>query len=667
MLRGLKILLVEDDEDDYLIIRDLFEDLHPGQVELEWVTTVKVAIEILNENRHHLCLVDYLLGAEDGLQLLRAASESGIATPCIMLTGQHDSQVDVSAQRAGAVDYLVKSDLNAAILARTVRYAAARRDAEKERSQRLRAEAENRLKSQFLANLSHELRTPLTSILGYGELLLSKESNLDKIQGLRTIDRNARHLLSLLNDVLDLSKIEAGKLDLDLCAVNLQSVLADLQSLLEVQAREKGIELAFSAPGLLPETIQTDPMRLRQILLNLLGNAIKFTHEGRVDICVSTEQRETHGDVIQFQISDTGVGISADEQRRIFEPFVQSESAPRGVGFGLGLSISSDLTRKLGGTLTCQSELGCGSTFTLRLTAGDLKSVPFRELKLVKRIDLPSIRTFSRLQGTVLVVDDLVDIRNLLGQILGECGVEVVFAENGRQAVDKVFDNDPSFDPIDAIVMDLQMPVLDGFAALQALRSGGFRGPVIALTASAMRGERERCLQAGFTEYLGKPVDIDHLVLSLSKYLGAQNLSAQSSRYESEALTKGTVLLVEDNDDARQTLAKLIGHLGWEVVSVSCAEDAILHIAEHGASIEIALIDLGLPGQDGFQLASRLRADALRDKHIIALSGAQPDVERARQAGFNLQVQKPISLRELERILHIPIMSSEAENARGRN
>jgi two-component system, sensor histidine kinase and response regulator len=660
MLTGLKILLVEDDEDDYLITRDLFEDLHPGQVELEWVTTVKEAIQALTENRHDLCLVDYRLGAEDGLQLLRTASDSGITTPCIMLTGQHDSRVDADAQKAGAVDYLVKSELNAAILARTVRYARARRDAEDERAQRLRAEAENKLKSQFLANLSHELRTPLTSILGFSELLLSRESNLDKIQGLRTIDRNGRHLLSLLNDVLDLSKIEAGKLDLDLCAVNPQSVLADLQSLLEHQAREKGIEIAFTAPALVPETIQTDPTRLRQILLNLLGNAIKFTQKGRVEISVSTEQvAKERGDVIHFQISDTGSGISTADLGRVFEPFVQSDNAPRGVGFGLGLSISSDLAKKLGGALTCRSELGSGSTFTLSLPAGDLRDVPFRALELVKRVDLPSTRTFFQMQGTVLVVDDLVDIRNLLGQILEERGIAVVFAENGQQAVNKVLGNNSSCPPIDAVVMDLQMPVLDGFAALQALRNGGFAGPVIALTASAMRGERERCLRAGFTEYLGKPVDVDHLLQCLSNYLETTGGSAamqpvrRVSGSATDKASRGTVLLVEDDDDARRTLSKLIAHLGWDVLDARSAEDALLSVAEYSGSIDIALIDLGLPQQDGFQLASQLREDALADKRIFALSGSQPDPERTRCAGFDLHVQKPISLDELERILQV--------------
>ena len=663
MLTGLKLLLVEDDEDDYVITRDLLEEIHPGQVEIEWVTTVASALARLAEDRHDLCLVDYRLGAEDGLQLLAAASEAEISIPLIMLTGQHDNQLDAEAQRAGAVDYLVKSELNPALLARAVRYARARREAEQERAQRQRAESENRSKSQFLAHLSHELRTPLTSIIGYSELLLSQEKDVEAIKSLRTIDRNGRHVLNLLNDVLDLSKIEAGKLDLDVCTVNLEQCLADLQSLLEVQARAKRVDLSFVADEPVPETIQTDPTRLRQILLNLLSNAIKFTEDGLVELQVSVvTDTDDAAHAIQFRVTDSGIGIAEADQRKIFEPFSQAENTPGGLGFGLGLSISQELAERLGGEINCVSELGHGSTFTLTIAAGDLKSIPRKTLELAQCADVPVPGRQIRLAGRVLVVDDLADIRRLLGRILSECGLDVTFAANGEQAVTQVLAREGNAEQFDAIIMDLQMPVLDGFSALQLMRGNGFKGPVLALTASAMRGERERCAEAGFTAYHGKPVNVEQLLGTLALYLNGspQPIDVEDS-VTPEHVAKGTVLLVEDNTDARRTIAKLIKHLGWDVITAACANDAFAQVdallsndaaIDKASRIDIALIDLGLPDINGYELASQLRHGKLADSRIVALSGAHPEPDRACQSGFDQHVMKPIGMQQLKHLLH---------------
>lgn len=656
MLKGLKLLLVEDDEDDYLITRDLLEELHPGQVDIEWVTSAAVALEILAQDRHDLCLVDYRLGMEDGLQLLNAASEADVTIPLIMLTGQHDSEVDAQAQKAGAVDYLVKSELSPALFARAIRYATARREAEEERVQRRRAEAENRAKSQFLAQFSHELRTPLTSIIGYSELLLSQESDVEKTQNLRVIDRNGKYLLNLLNDVLDLSKIEAGKLDLDLCAVNVETCLADLQSLLAVQAREKRVQLNFSAQAPIPETIQTDPVRLRQVLLNLLGNAIKFTQDGRVELRVSVVHGlDSNASAMQFEVVDTGTGISEADQQRIFEPYSQASDSHSAMGFGLGLSISQNLANKLGGAIECRSQLGGGSTFTLTIDAGDLSDVPCKPLDVAKYIGQPASRQQFSLHGNVLVVDDLADIRDLLGKFLRECGLEVTLAANGEEAVNMVMQRRGKPDQFTAIVMDLQMPVMDGFAALQLMRGNGYSGPVVALTASTMRGERDRCLSAGFTEYLGKPVNIDHLLGTLARYLraGADHAAAAPSLPGSS--TSGSVLLVEDDADARQALSRLIAHLGWDVVCAANGRQALDEVAaaapQADPAFDVVLLDLGLPDMDGYELAARLRAGPLAGGRIVALSGSSADPERARLSGFDQHALKPISLQQLEQLL----------------
>ncbi len=665
MLDGIKLLLVEDDEDDYILTRDLLDDIRPANIQLDWVTSVAQALEILKTSDHDLCLVDYQLGKENGLQLLNSVRTTGIPTPIIMLTGQPDSNLEIEAQRAGAVDYLVKMELSSASLGRSIRYARARRAAEEERIQRLQAESENRSKSQFLTHLSHELRTPLTSILGYTELLLTQEREPTKLKNLRTIERNGHHLLNLLNDVLNLSRIEAGKLELDHNAVNLETCLADLQSQLQVRAREKNIELNFCATDELPETIYTDATRLQQILLNLLGNAIKFTQEGRVELCVTLSTDHSNVDKIHFRILDTGIGIDESAQKTIFEPFSQagySSARNRDAGFGLGLAISRELAHALGGSINCESKPGAGSAFTLTLETGDISKIPRKPLNLTSRTELPRTNPSPTLSGRILIADDLADIRQLIGSILEAAGAEVVFAKNGQQAVDKILSSETSAEKIDAVVMDLQMPELDGFSALRTLRGKGFERPVIALTASAMQGERDRCMQAGFTDYLGKPIHVRTLLNLLSKHIALTNDPKHPGRQLSDVTRKHTVLLVEDNEDARRATTTLITHLGWNVVSAGNAADALklaslpesdltgaaVIDADH---IDVALIDLGLPDIDGYQLAKKMRSGRLRDSRIIAVSGTQAEPERIKDAGFDAHILKPIGLQILTDLL----------------
>ena len=227
LAKATKLLLVEDDEDDYILTRDYLEQLSSHVFDIEWITSPEQAVEVLSKNQHDICLLDYRLGASDGLSVLKQALKNGFCGPIIMLTGQSNDALDSAALDAGAVDYLVKSEMSGSRFARSIRYALARRDVEDERVERLKAEAENRSKDRFLAHLSHELRTPLSSILGYTELLMLSDFNKQAENELGVIYRNGKHLLSLLNDVLDLSKIAVDKLELSLSEVNLDSLMAD--------------------------------------------------------------------------------------------------------------------------------------------------------------------------------------------------------------------------------------------------------------------------------------------------------------------------------------------------------------------------------------------------------------------------------------------------------
>ncbi len=641
--QGMKLLLVEDDEDDYVLTQGLLEDIIAGEYSLTWASTPQEARKHFARNNHDLCMMDYRLGSEDGLSLLREAPKLGFKGPIIMLTGQDNKQLDQEALNAGAEDYLVKSQLNAQGLARAIRYALTRREMEAERVERLRAETENRSKSEFLAHLSHELRTPLTAILGYTDLLLAADEAPDK-NHLQIIKRNGRHLLSLLNDVLDLSKIEAGKLEIEQLDVHLHSFVNEICSLISVNAQDKNLRLNVLAKTALPVKIKTDPTRLRQILLNLLGNAIKFTEEGEVSLHIA-ETQVRNKTYLRFSIRDTGVGISKNDIERLFKPFTQVTNtlSSRQQGTGLGLAISRQLAQCLGGNISVKSQPDVGSVFTLYINPGNLEGVERRPLDSRSTLDVTTISKAFSFKGHVLVTDDLPDIRMLLGHLITSFGGRVTYASDGQEAIDLVQRKAADGDSFDLLIMDSQMPVLDGLSATRLLRDQGYQKPILALTAASLRGERERCLAAGCDDYLSKPIDAATLLTRIQKLL--QQNPQQPTRPEPNK----QILLVEDNQDAREATAMLLQHLGWQVLAVQTGAEA-LEVFRSLQPIAV-LLDINLPDMDGYSLAARLREAGLKDAQLIALSGNQPDKQRADQAGFDAHLVKPLDLSALNTAL----------------
>jgi signal transduction histidine kinase len=317
-----QLLLVEDDEDDYILTCDYLEQLDSHTFNVQWVSSPEQAIETLSKNEHDICLLDYRLGASNGLDVLKEAIANGFSGPIIMLTGQSDDELDSAALDAGAVDYLIKGEMSSSRFARAIRYALARKDVEGERVERLKAEAENRSKDRFLAHLSHELRTPLSSILGYTELLMQSDFSQQAENELGVIYRNGKHLLSLLNDVLDLSKIAADKLELTPSEVNLDSMLADVYTLMRVSVLDKGVALKFESDQALPLVARLDATRVRQILINLINNAVKFTDKGEIVVKAWT-QHVDGTEMLFFSIKDSGMGIAPEKQQLIFKPFEQ--------------------------------------------------------------------------------------------------------------------------------------------------------------------------------------------------------------------------------------------------------------------------------------------------------------------------------------------------------
>lgn len=649
-----RILIVEDDEDDFIIARDCIEELDEYYFTIDWVSTPDAALEQLRLNQHDVCLLDYQLGALTGLTVLDKAKEVGSQVPIIMLTGQSDKVLDKAALDAGAVDFIVKSELDSPRFARSIRYAIARQEVEKERLERINIELQSRSKDRFLAHLSHELRTPLTSILGYTELLLSTDKAEPVANELNIILNNSRHLLSLLNDVLDLSKIAANKLEVNRTTTNLNSFLVDIYTLMQVAANDKGIDLTLNSTTLLPLEIETDSTRLRQILINLIYNALKFTEKGSVSITVSAEVEENQC-LLFFAVTDTGQGIPAKKMATIFQPFEQVEDiiSRKEVGAGLGLAISSELAKKLDGKITVTSTEGQGSCFTLSLACENFELTELINLSLTKTSTLKKNSPLKPLSGKILVVDDLSDIRLLIGHFTRSFGLIVEFANNGREALEKVISSIDNKAPYDAVLMDIHMPDMNGKEAVVAIREQGFDQQILALTAATMKGVKENLQTLGFDNVISKPVDKMQLYNYLSRTITSNDKSDKTTTYavqptKSKADTL-SILLVEDDIDAADITKILLESLGVEV-TLAHSGYACRELVSSGKTWDKILLDVHLPDENGLNLAKFILGKGCT-KQTIIISGTEIDQTSIQQSGCDYALLKPLNRDMLRQVI----------------
>jgi PAS domain S-box-containing protein len=521
---------------------------------------------------------------------------------------------------------------------------------------RRQAEAANRAKSEFLANMSHEIRTPMTAILGYADILAAHLQDPGDLDCVETIRRNGRFLIQIINDILDLSKIEAGKLEIQPERFEPHRVVEEVQSLMDVRAREKGLPIRVEYDGPVPETIESDPTRLRQVLINLVGNAIKFTEAGEVRVVV---RHDPNVGQLAFNVEDSGIGMSVEQQRQLFRPFSQVDGGMtrRFGGSGLGLVICKRLIEMLGGEITVQSSPGRGSRFSFGVATGPIEGVPMvRPGKEAAAPPAGKVERVPRIGGRVLVVDDRPDIRHVARHLLHRAGVEVVDAPDGRQALDELEQADRLGRPFDAVVLDVQMPVMDGFETVSRLRKLGFDLPVIALTAHAMEGDRDRILKAGFDDHLAKPIDGGALVRVLGRYIrmdpARRRPEARPGGPPPEQGRQLRILLVEDSEDTRRIMARLLQMSGHDVRTAPDGKSA-LQLAREGRP-DVVVIDLGLPDIDGFDLARLLRTvGELPDALLIALTGRAEREVRARaiEAGIDHYLVKPAGAEDIEALI----------------
>lgn len=389
------------------------------------------------------------------------------------------------------------------------------------------AEVANKSKSDFLANMSHEIRTPMTAIVGFSEVLRRGYGNGEKsMQYLDTITKNSNHLLELINDILDLSKVESGQIEVEKNSVKVYQVIGDVVEILNISAKNKNIDLTYEPQGDMPVEVVTDSGRVRQILTNLIGNAIKFTQSGGVTVKSVWDEENNR---VRVEVVDTGIGMTESQASHVFEPFVQADSSitRRFGGTGLGLTISKRYAEALGGDISVHSDMGKGSCFTLLLDAGEANMQEMVSIEKQKEISahLGDEAVYWKMpEANILVVDDSEENRDLLELLLHNQGLNLDTVDDGLAALKQVNEKDYNM-----VLMDVQMPGMDGYTAVKKMREQGIDLPVYALTAHAMKGIEQKCLNAGFSGYIAKPIQIDFLIETVAKCVGGERLSKEEA------------------------------------------------------------------------------------------------------------------------------------------
>jgi signal transduction histidine kinase len=507
----------------------LSELLKAADVEIHTATCADQALSLLLDHEFALALLDVQMPEMSGFDLARLIRgvERSRHLPIIFVTAQQvESRTIFEGYDSGAVDVLFKP-LDPHIVRSKVKVfirldqQSKLLQAQVEAMSRLKQEAEaaNIAKSRFLANMSHEIRTPMGAVLGFSDILSQNNlSEEERLEALNTISRNGKLLLRIIDDILDLSRIEAQKIEFEVYKFDLGELLQDLKATLSVRAAEKGIAFEIEEGSICKGGIESDPMRIKQILINVVGNAIKFTSKGKVSVKISAHPAndESGFHVLKFSVRDSGIGLNNEERLRIFAPFAQADNATQRKygGTGLGLVISKQLAQSLGGDVeVVDSTPGKGSTFEVTIRA---KYIPQNQSNVASlRGEDLMIRQLQQLVGKkVLVVDDVKDNRVLIERYLRSTGILLGLAASGQQALADIKQRD-----WDAVLMDIQMPVMDGYEATEKLRKDGFKKPIIALTAHAMREELDRCIKAGFDRVLTKPIGKQDLIDNLAAIL----------------------------------------------------------------------------------------------------------------------------------------------------
>ena len=610
----------------------------------------------LSEKRFDLAVVDVVMPGMDGIEFCRLArkwaAENKQSLGLLVMTGSNRDSVLVDALEAGADDYVTKLQeldviqAHATALARRITRAKQIEVLNERTLKQHAAEAANKAKSEFLANMSHEIRTPMNGIIGMAELMSHTPLSAEQAEYLGMIQQSADALLRLLNDILDFSKIEAGKLELEQTEFGLRDCVGQTVKTLSVRAAEKNLELACRIDPELPDTLEGDPGRLRQILVNLVGNAIKFTDEGEVVIDVTQKSQKDGRVGLHFSVRDTGIGIPPDKQAKIFEAFGQADASTTRQfgGTGLGLAISSQLVEMMNGQFWVDSEPGEGSTFNF--------TAEFGVLPEAERTKPAEVSALAGMQ--VLIVDDNQTNRRIFEEMLKIWGIRPVSAEHPHKGLEELSNAAAANEPFELILLDFMMPDLDGFGFAKRVRADAQipQPKIIMVSSGPQAGHVDKCHELEIARYMTKPVVQSELLNTLLRISGGESVPETRSKplEVKSSVSSLKILLAEDGEVNRRVA---LGFLEMRGDHVTCACDGRETVdAWEKGKFDLILMDVQMPEMDGLEATAAIRdqeQEAGGHIPIIAMTAnaMKGDRERCLEAGMDGYIAKPIEREQL--------------------